>query len=442
MSENIEVRSGISGWLILPAIGLVLTPLLSAIYIIRQIIFLLSPLYERLVYLCFGTWMVIGFEIFGRLALLVFVCVVANSFFKKKTTTPKYAILYILMLLLFSAISSACWSTIFLATRGGTLGDKRLIGSFLDFQIVNVVVAGIAGAIWIPYFINSRRVKTTFVKVGKEMMKPLNHVILTIALLVTVGTLGLWLGLIPKRSRAQGLVYDPEINEWVMTYIDESALPDDWREPIPKIDMYVPAEIVQDQLYYTDIRNVDGEHRLEREKFDIGVKEERFEGKKEVYCLPFNPKKVYEQPKLGNEWRAAWIKDEKGSYIKRYIKIGHLGSSLEEALENLFYLYSNSSQMIRGSVPRSIIERWLIKRRQNLPPNSPRSILPSADTEKVQIDVNVKYLDRLKRYDDDIPFVSDIGIFRASTYYIRNSKINALLQEWWEKNKEKFVKEK
>lgn len=134
---------GIGGWLIWPAIGIVLTPIVlgASLIIVGTSISDMPPRYSG--YLTFCMLLELG--------LLVYSLIVANMFFRKKTSAPgAYISLMILSLLV------AAGTTIV----GVALG----LPEFLVPNLRGVGGSVVGCAIWIPYFKKSARVKATFTK--------------------------------------------------------------------------------------------------------------------------------------------------------------------------------------------------------------------------------------------------------------------------------------
>lgn len=144
MNENTQVKSGIGGWLILPAIGLTLVPLISVVHLIRIVARGLQIV-----------WVGQLFDLLGKLALFVFVCFVAYSFFKKKRAAPNNIIYYMITAVIFGAIRFV-WALAFGVPDLGMV----ILWLLRDTYILGF---GIASAIWIPYFRMSKRVKATFI---------------------------------------------------------------------------------------------------------------------------------------------------------------------------------------------------------------------------------------------------------------------------------------
>jgi hypothetical protein len=165
-----EAKKDIGGLLLLPAIGLILSPLLYIISIFRQYWFLLdyvvssdfgmvtsrymlSPDFGRVTSRQYpGINLLIGFELFGTIVFFVFVCFVAYSFFRKRYTAPQNVILYLWAQLSINIIH-------FFIAGFCILRENDYIVIIIFF----IILSGLVCAIWIPYFKMSKRVKETFV---------------------------------------------------------------------------------------------------------------------------------------------------------------------------------------------------------------------------------------------------------------------------------------
>jgi hypothetical protein len=138
--KTIQDRSdlnGIGGWLILPAIGLVLTPIVNLGVIFGiDIPALNTGRYQNLISLEIIMNLVIG-------AAAVCLCIL---FFKKKAILPRCMVYYLVGNFILNLLDY------FLAQGENLSPDPSDLGRSI-----------IAAAIWIPYFLSSRRVKATFV---------------------------------------------------------------------------------------------------------------------------------------------------------------------------------------------------------------------------------------------------------------------------------------
>ncbi|MEY0129834.1 DUF2569 domain-containing protein [Providencia rettgeri] len=145
---------GIGGWLILPMLGIILSLIILPFSIYEQNAQVIEywieltdpqsssfiPLFKELIY----------FEVLGNVILYVTLLFLSYVFFTKKKLTIKIYIFF----QIFSLVL--------------TVTDIILASILLDLEveasdIKDIFRALIACAIWIPYFLVSRRVKNTFV---------------------------------------------------------------------------------------------------------------------------------------------------------------------------------------------------------------------------------------------------------------------------------------
>ncbi|ASV30527.1 DUF3857 domain-containing protein [Maribacter cobaltidurans] len=150
-SNDLANPRSFGGWLILPAIGLVLTPfivinqLFTAEYFNKGIWegFELGG-YENHQFLN----IYLGFEIFYNISFLVFTIFAILLFFKKRTSAPKLMMVFYFMTMTLTIIESFVMNQVGIPDPTGSNDIFRSI---------------ISAAIWIPYFYKSKRVKETFV---------------------------------------------------------------------------------------------------------------------------------------------------------------------------------------------------------------------------------------------------------------------------------------
>ncbi len=134
---------GIGGWLILPAIGLVLAPIIMVVGLVMSL-----GLWSEVSNAGYGG--IHALEIVVGLGMLVFFIYAATRFFGKKSNAPSIMIaLYIVQL-----VSQG----ILLVIELGADAEPFAIESGKA-----LVKSVIGAAIWIPYFRVSKRVKATFV---------------------------------------------------------------------------------------------------------------------------------------------------------------------------------------------------------------------------------------------------------------------------------------
>ncbi len=147
-----EKHMSIGGWLLLPALGLCLTPL-------KSIYDLLS-----LEYFHYSNWQMLSDPTFGgynpamgsfvliemlvNYLLLVYSAFLIFMFFKRRTSVP----LLVTAFYTISCINLA--ADAFIASQFGTTVDKE--------TVLGIVRSIIAAVIWIPYFLTSERSKGTF----------------------------------------------------------------------------------------------------------------------------------------------------------------------------------------------------------------------------------------------------------------------------------------
>lgn len=147
----------IGGWLILVAIGLIVTPFkIVSVMFANQWPFLRDGHWERLTNADSSDYHplwapLIVFEIVGNIGLLVLAAITLALFFKKSKRTPKFAITWY-------------------AVGPAFLLLDELLGNLIPAVASNSPASGltelaratVVAAIWIPYFLVSDRVKKTF----------------------------------------------------------------------------------------------------------------------------------------------------------------------------------------------------------------------------------------------------------------------------------------
>lgn len=158
-AATIDGPKGIGGWLVLPAIGLVVTPFWIVITFVRDLL----PVFDG------ETWAMLTtpgsavyhpalaplliFELAANLFLLGFTCYLLYLFFNKSRNLPPLMIAWLLVSGVIVAVDTFWGLQIpIVAADAGTSYYKDLIR------------AVIAIAIWVPYFTVSKRVKNTFVE--------------------------------------------------------------------------------------------------------------------------------------------------------------------------------------------------------------------------------------------------------------------------------------
>jgi hypothetical protein len=143
ISAEKQEALAIGGWLVLPAIALILSPIITISGFVISFVLMENTVDAGLLdHLYFASSIDVG--------ILIFVIFAATRFFKKKANTPTVMIAF----LIFQVLVLAVCSVIFLFAEAGTL-----VSSFIR----EFALALIAAIIWIPYFKVSKRVKETFV---------------------------------------------------------------------------------------------------------------------------------------------------------------------------------------------------------------------------------------------------------------------------------------
>lgn len=148
--------SGIGGWLILPCIGLLLSPLRIA----KTAYDTYSPIMKmETLELLANTQLpshnprllpVLGAELLINIAFILFTLAIIPQFFRKHAGVPK------LMVIWYSiSVAAQFLDMIFIMYTDTKTG--------LDTQLTkDAIKATVIAAIWIPYFMRSVRVKNTF----------------------------------------------------------------------------------------------------------------------------------------------------------------------------------------------------------------------------------------------------------------------------------------
>jgi hypothetical protein len=155
-----KVEAGIGGWLVLPLIGLIATPIRTGytlwthfwpIFSNPDIWYILgnpsSPNYHPV-------WIpYLLFELIGNTFIAVGAVVVAVFFLRKSRHTPRLVIGWLLFALAVVVLDPFLGELIPAVAAESNVESFQEIGRSL-----------LAAAIWIPYFLKSQRVKATFVK--------------------------------------------------------------------------------------------------------------------------------------------------------------------------------------------------------------------------------------------------------------------------------------
>lgn len=149
---------GLGGWLILPMLGVILRPL-GSLYMIGITLSRISRdgVWKTLTHPeeagYHPVWKpLIIFELITNAILIALGILLAIHFFKKSAKAPR---LYIFVLVAFPLIVLA---DMMLAEQIPNIGPDAL-----DPTISRLSQSIVSACIWIPYFLNSKRVKNTFI---------------------------------------------------------------------------------------------------------------------------------------------------------------------------------------------------------------------------------------------------------------------------------------
>ena len=147
-----EARSdlnGIGGWLILPAIGLAISPFLSLHGIFTDILLLTGEHLSLFANHPSLTSLLI-FEVIISASFLAAVICLNILFYTKKRLFPKCIIAFYAAQCFLMLADHLATSAVFPSVN-------------LSANVITVVRSFIVAVVWIPYFLNSQRVEATFV---------------------------------------------------------------------------------------------------------------------------------------------------------------------------------------------------------------------------------------------------------------------------------------
>ncbi len=151
---------GLGGWLVLPAIGLVLRPL-ALLFNLRRV---LNTYFDQRIWITYmspesaayhpATGGMIQFELAGNLSLIAFSLLAAILFFQCRRSLPTVIIAMLATTPLFLLSDHLLCDQFEIGTSGGVNSQT----------LQNIYQAAGAALLWIPYFLLSKRVKATFVR--------------------------------------------------------------------------------------------------------------------------------------------------------------------------------------------------------------------------------------------------------------------------------------
>jgi hypothetical protein len=159
MNENSQKLNGIGGWLVLVIIGLIVSPIRIGYFLFSTYL----PLFTD------GAWAAITtpgtklyhplwapllvFEIVGNLGIIVLAALTLWHLFRKSRLTPRLGVAWLSWALFFVVVDFFAADLIPAIAAQNDADSVRELTRTL-----------IASAIWIPYFLVSKRVKATFVR--------------------------------------------------------------------------------------------------------------------------------------------------------------------------------------------------------------------------------------------------------------------------------------
>lgn len=161
-NENSDMSLG--GWLILPGIGLVLSPFIIIFQLFSQNYFDdgIWSIFQQAGYEnAFALNLILMFEITVNIALLLFTALLIILYFQRRSSLP--------FLILFFYGANVILPILDLVLYNAIAPPELLDASGDQETYTQITRSFIGAAIWIPYFLVSERVKNTFTKVyGKK----------------------------------------------------------------------------------------------------------------------------------------------------------------------------------------------------------------------------------------------------------------------------------
>ncbi|MHA7130080.1 DUF3857 domain-containing protein [Algoriphagus namhaensis] len=147
-AEGPKTENGIGGWLILPAISLVIFPF-TAIYNLVEGTYFTEGLWANAVHLGLGMQLFLGASALFLICMFCYSILVMLFFFKRRTGAPTLYITLIVVNFCFLLLENYLVDQVF-----PELG--------MEFSIRDVGRSFLGLIVWVPYFLKSERVKETF----------------------------------------------------------------------------------------------------------------------------------------------------------------------------------------------------------------------------------------------------------------------------------------
>jgi hypothetical protein len=155
---------GIGGWLVLPLIGLIVTPLRELVILVNDVLPFFEPqkweVFTSPLSTLYSPWWTPYFvvSLIGCVGVAAWAVVLLVLFFGRKKQLPAVISIFYLAGILWAAFELV--SVLMLTSELPQLDD-----GYLRTNALSRLIGTVAGAaIWIPYFFRSVRVRNTFVR--------------------------------------------------------------------------------------------------------------------------------------------------------------------------------------------------------------------------------------------------------------------------------------
>lgn len=160
--ESESENAGIRGWLLLPALAVIINPFKIIYSLYSDILPSLSlPVWNQLTQtdseFYHAAWApILILETLGNLGLLFFASAITVLFFQKRRTLPKFYISFLTLSLVFVLIDHLT-----------LMNFKPVADQLTSADTLNTTRTTVSSLVWIAYFMTSKRVKATFIEPKK-----------------------------------------------------------------------------------------------------------------------------------------------------------------------------------------------------------------------------------------------------------------------------------
>lgn len=154
LQNNEKVNAGLSGWLALVGLGLIVG-ILMEVYELFGYFPLLADTYDIPGYLTF-----LQFEFLVTIVFTISLVYLLYLYFKKNKNFPKYYIIFLISTVIFALLDHFLLATLDVPTQE----QQKIINDVLSQNSGEVVKTIIVSIIWGTYMKKSKRVKATFIK--------------------------------------------------------------------------------------------------------------------------------------------------------------------------------------------------------------------------------------------------------------------------------------